>query len=67
MNGLRHPFTGALYEQAGNGLVRVTRSSGEWGLFRGDGRWVEGAVEECDPQLCNWIAGPQYGNHRLSS
>ncbi len=66
MNGIRHPFTGALYEPAGPGRVRVT--SGERsGVFGTDGRWIEGDVEEADPQLCGWVGGPQVGNHRLTT
>ena len=72
MNGVRHPFTGALHEQDGNGNVRVTkrdRSAGRdiVGIFTSDGRWISGELEEADPQLCGWVAGPIFGNHRLSA
>ena len=72
MNGIRHPFTGALHEQDGDGRVRVTkldRASGREisGLFEPNGRWVSGELEEADPQLCGWVAGPIFGNHRLSA
>jgi hypothetical protein len=66
MNGLKHPITGALYEQDGEGHVRVTHK-GRSGLFRRDGSWVSGELEEADPQLCNWVGGPIYGNHRVTA
>lgn len=65
MLGHRHPFTRALYEKDGNGKVLVTDTEGRWGRFNPDGSWVEGDLRDCDPQLCNWIAGPIAGNHRL--
>ena len=66
MNGVRHPFSGALHEQDGDGNVRVTKGD-KVGLFRSDGRWISGDLEEADAQLCGWVAGPMYGNHRLSA
>ena len=65
MNGILHPFTRALYEQDGHGNVRVT--SGERsGLFTGAGVYISGDLEEADPQLCGWVAGPMIGNHRVT-
>lgn len=66
MQGIRHPFTGALYERFGDGHIRVTTRDGRIGLFHTDGRWIEGELREADPQLCGWVGGPQIGNHRLS-
>ena len=66
MNGLTHPFSGATYEQDGEGNVLVTHK-GRTGLFRRNGSWISGEIEEADPQLCNWIAGPMVGNHRITS
>ena len=65
MNGIRHPFTGALYEPDGNGNIRVVRDDRE-GLFSGQGQWIAGEIREADPQLCGWVAGPVFGNHRLT-
>lgn len=65
-NGLYHAFTKALYEQDGEGNVLVT-DGGQTGLFRRDGSWIEGEIRECDPQMCNWIAGPIVANHRVGS
>ena len=67
MLGLRHPFSRALYEQDGHGNVRVTTTDGKVGLFRTDGRWIEGEVFEADPQLCGWIGGPKVSHHRLQN
>lgn len=66
MNGLTHPFSGATYEKDVNGNVLVTHK-GLTGLFRRNGSWISGVIEEADPQLCNWIAGPVVGNHRLTA
>lgn len=65
MNGLKHPFTGALYEQDGENRVRVSLD-GKTGLFRGDGFWLEGDIREADPHFCGWISGPIFGNHRVT-
>lgn len=65
MNGLTHPFSGATYEPDGDGNVLVSHK-GRSGVFRRNGSWISGEIEECDPQLCNWIAGPTFGNHRVT-
>ena len=65
MNGLRHPFSGATYEQDGQGNVLVTLKD-RTGLFRRNGSWIEGDLRDADPQLCGWIAGPIIGNHRVT-
>ena len=64
MLGILHPFSKALYEQDGHGNVRVTDGD-RIGLFQADGAWIEGDLYECDPQLCDWIAGPKVTHHRL--
>jgi hypothetical protein len=64
MLGMRHPFTKALYEQDGDGKVRVTLD-GKYGLFRPDGSWIEGEIFEADPQLCGWVGGPKVVHHRI--
>ncbi len=65
MNGVRHPFTGALYERADDGTLLVT-SGAQSGRFRADGSWIEGDLRECDPQLCGWVVGPKVAHHRLT-
>lgn len=68
--GIKHPFTGALYERydtadGGPGRIRVSDGDRE-GVFTDQGEWVSGELRECDPQLCGWVAGPQFTNHRMS-
>ena len=63
--GLYHPFTRALYERHGDGEIKVTDGE-RVGVFTSDGRWISGELRECDPQLCNWVAGPQVLNHRVA-
>jgi len=67
MLGVRHPFSGALYEQDGEGNICVTTADGECsGIFTPEGRHLRGELRECDPQLCGWVAGPTMANHRMS-
>jgi hypothetical protein len=65
VNGIIHPYSGALYEQDGNGHVLVTLGDAT-GLFHPDGRWISGELRQADPQLCGWVAGPLIGSHRLA-
>ena len=64
MRGIVHPFSKALYEQDGEGNIRVTKD-GKTGIFTVDGRFVNGEIREADPQLCGWVGGPQVGNQRF--
>ncbi len=68
MQGMVHPFTGALYERdkTEQSLVRVSLD-GRSGLFRPDGVWVSGEIYTADPHLCGWIAGPKLIHHRLQA
>ena len=66
MKGLVHPFSKALYEQTDDGRIRVTLGD-SFGVFARSGKWIEGELRECDAQLCNWIGGPQVGNHRVTA
>ena len=65
MRGIVHPFTKALYEQDGDGHIRVTHE-GRQGIFGVDGRWLSGELRESDPHLCGWVGGPQIANHRIA-
>lgn len=66
MKGIVHPFSKALYEQDGEGNIRVT--AGDLvGIFDTRGRWISGTLRDCDPQLCGWVGGPQIGSHRTST
>lgn len=54
-----HPFSGFTYEAIGDGVVRVTNpKTGQWGLFRWDGEWVEGELTHADPHFLRFIGGP---------
>lgn len=64
MLGIRHPFSRELYERDEDGNV-IVHAGDKWGKFARNGRWIEGEVRECDPQLVGWVAGPVIGNHRL--
>lgn len=60
-----HPFSGALYEQDGEGNIVVTHGA-RTGTFTTKGVWLSGELRECDPQLCGWVGGPQIGSHRVT-
>lgn len=64
MEGVRHPFTQALYEKDGDGNVRVTTRDGKVGIYRGDGSWISGEKLDVDLHLCGWVSGPRT-RHRL--
>jgi len=54
-----HPFSGAIYEAIGDGLVRVDDpAKGKSGVFRYDGTWIEGELTHADPQLLLYVGGP---------
>jgi hypothetical protein len=63
--GIHHPFSKALYERHGEGNIKVTDGD-TWGVFTAEGRWLEGELRSCDPQLCGWVAGPIVANHRVA-
>ena len=65
MSGVRHPFTNALYEPAGDGTVKVTLA-GRTGQFTNEGRWLGGELREADPHLCGWVAGRRMTSHRVT-
>ena len=67
MHGLKHPFSGALYERHDDGHIVVTAADGRRGVFLRSGKWVSGDLRECDAQVCNWVGGPRMANHRLAS
>jgi hypothetical protein len=66
MRGILHPFSKALYEQDGDGNIRVTDGPFS-GIFTIEGRWISGELREADPHLCGWVGGPIVGNSRLSA
>ncbi len=58
MRQIRHPLSGALYDEDHDGMILVTNKDGQTGRFRSDGTWIEGAVRHCDPHLCQWVVRP---------
>ncbi len=54
----KHPLSGLLYELGSDGLVHVSREGDVAGSrFRADGSWVDGAITQADPNMCNWVGG----------
>lgn len=48
-----------MFEELGEGLVRVSDQGGKTGVFRWDGPWVEGELTECNLHMLVWCGGPQ--------
>ncbi|MCB2074029.1 MAG: aromatic ring-hydroxylating dioxygenase subunit alpha [Novosphingobium sp.] len=54
-----HPFTGVVYEEVGDGVVRVEDpAAGQSGLFKWDGTWMEGDLTYADPHMLYLVGGP---------
>ena len=51
---IRHPFNRHRYRAEGPDRVRV-ETENEWGLFNGQGDWIEGPFRQADPTFCMWI------------
>jgi NAD(P)-dependent dehydrogenase (short-subunit alcohol dehydrogenase family) len=58
---LRHPLTGCIYEDLGDGTVRVTTPEGQSGWFQHDGVWLRGELREADDHLLGFVGGPPLG------
>jgi len=54
---LRHPLNGWLYEDCGDGQVRVTTPKGVSGLFTARGKWLEGELTDANQHLCILVGG----------
>ena len=55
---LRHPVSRAVYEDQGDGSVRVEAADGSVGIFRHDGVWIRGGLRAADPQMLGFVGGP---------
>jgi hypothetical protein len=64
---LRHPLSGAIYEEAGPDRVQVTDRDGAVGVFTGDGAWVSGDLRFADPEVCRWVRSGDNPSPRLKS
>ncbi len=54
-----HPISGAIYQELGDGLVRVEdKAKGKAGTFRYDGTWIDGNLTYADPHMLIHIGGP---------
>lgn len=54
-----HPITGVVYEEIGDGLVRVEdKERGKYGIFKWDGTWIEGDLTHADHHMLIYIGGP---------
>ncbi|HET9078428.1 MAG TPA: hypothetical protein VFN68_15945 [Acidimicrobiales bacterium] len=67
MRKLRHPLSGAVYEEAGTDRVQVTDREGVTGVFTGDGRWVSGELRHADPEVCRWVRSGDNPSPRIRS
>ena len=53
-----HPISGALYEELGEGLVKITKDDSA-GVFHWETGWVEGDILTPDLHFLQFIGGPQ--------
>jgi hypothetical protein len=54
----RHVFTGHVYEELGDGLLRVTDpATGQEGIFNDKAEWQSGELKYADLHLCGAVAG----------
>ena len=56
MRRKKHPLSGSIYEDLGDGRVRVTKREAT-GVFDSWGRWIEGDVTQADPHMLQWVGG----------
>ncbi|WP_160289741.1 aromatic ring-hydroxylating oxygenase subunit alpha [Novosphingobium pentaromativorans] len=58
MRRLPHPITGMIYTDLGEGRVRVEdQNTGEYGIFRWDGLWLEGDMTQADLHYLVHVGG----------
>jgi nitrite reductase/ring-hydroxylating ferredoxin subunit len=55
----RDPLNGWVYEDLGEGRVKVVDRKGVEGVFDAHGRWLEGELTDANPHLCLWVGGCQ--------
>jgi hypothetical protein len=53
-----HVIAKHTFEELDDGLVRVTDQSGKTGVFRWDGRYIEGELTQCNRHMLMWTGGP---------
>jgi hypothetical protein len=46
------------YQEVSHGLIQVTHDDGRAGLFRADGRWVEGPLRDANLHMLIYTGGP---------
>ncbi|MGC8512012.1 MAG: hypothetical protein ACP5P1_03100 [Acidimicrobiales bacterium] len=63
---LRHPLSGAIYEEGDGGTVRVTKGDLS-GLFSRNGQWLSGDLRSADPEMCRWVTSGANPSPRLRS
>lgn len=65
MKELKHPLTRATYgvDPDHDGLVKV-EDGDRIGWFTHLGEWRAGARFQVDPELCNWVGGPDVATDR---
>lgn len=51
-------LTNEMYEELGEGLVRVTDGDGKSGIFKWNGSWVEGNLRQANNHMLAFCGGP---------
>jgi hypothetical protein len=63
---LRHPLSGAIYEEGDAGTVKVTKGD-LYGVFGRNGQWLGGDLRTADPEMCRWVTSGANPSPRLRS
>lgn len=66
VRGLRHPLSGATYEEGGERTVVVSKGEVS-GVFSRNGEWISGELKSADPEMCRWVTSGENQSARLKS
>ena len=55
----RYPLKKQLFEEVGDGTVRVTCDDGRIGLFKADGTYISGDLTQASRQMLVWLTAPR--------
>ena len=57
MRKKRHPLSGAVYTDLGDGTVHVEKQGSEGVFDAATGAWISGKLTHADPHMLLWVGG----------
>lgn len=57
MRKKRHPLSGAVYTDRGDGTVHVDKHGSEGVFDAATGAWISGELTHADPHMLLWVGG----------